>query len=70
MSKSLDSQISRQMKKAGWVKVSSKKHEKWHCPCGQHRITKSTSMGRGRAAMNFRSYLKNCGPCSIDLKLG
>lgn len=67
----MDKKITRQMQAAGWCLRSNGKHEKWVCGCGDHGpIIKSTTIGQGRGAKNFRSLMKKQGSCSIDIKLG
>lgn len=65
-----DRKINRQLRDAGWVLVSQSNHEKWHCPCGEHLIVKSSTVGGGRGQANFRSLMRRQGDCSVDLKLG
>jgi len=65
-----EKQVQKQLIAHGWTLVSEKKHQKWHCSCGQHTLIVSTSQGRGRASQNLRAVLKRQGDCGFDLKWG
>lgn len=65
-----DKNITKQLEKAGWRLHRVSKHEIWHCPCGEHRLIKATTLGGGRGVKNFASHAKKQGGCSVTLKFG
>lgn len=67
----INGKIERQLRKAGWILKSTGKHQKWVCGCGDHGpVIKATTVGGGRGAQNFRSFMRKQGGCSVDIKLG
>ncbi len=54
------------MKEAGWTKISTRRHHKWRCPCGEHQITFSKTPSDRRAYKNTLAEIRRTGCRSLE----
>ena len=66
MSNTLEKEIAL-LNKMGWTDVSSRRHYKFRCPCGEHQISFSRTPSDWRTQKNLMRDIKGTGCPSLEL---
>lgn len=59
------SEWARWLKKRGWNKYRTGKHDAWRCPCGEHTMFTAQSPSDHRAIRNMKSTARRVCPKGV-----